>query len=175
MEAVTATDESGVQYYVACTSHPQYSSKAWQGSPVYQVSVPGKDRYAFLVRTRDESRYENMSLDSDCVTVDLKPPTPDPMTWSADGQPLFLLLGPNTMTDYWALMEATQADDESSMVEYYFKCWDNSGFSSGWQASRSYTVQLGGSWLAGYSFQVKARDKDGNETAWSARTPMTRP
>jgi hypothetical protein len=51
-------------------------------------------------------------------------------------------------------------------VEYFFECTTNSGFSSGWQASEIYIVQVGRSGQ-GQRFRVKARDQFRNETAWS--------
>ena len=68
--------------------------------------------------------------------------------------------------DYWAEMTAAEAADPSGAVQYYFQCTTESGFSSGWQDSRSFQVQLGRSGQ-GHRFRVKARDIYGNETVFS--------
>jgi hypothetical protein len=74
MVAATASDESGVEYYFACTSNPAYSSD-WQDSPVYQASSLPEGFYSFVVRVRDKSPNHNATTDSVQVTVDLQPPT----------------------------------------------------------------------------------------------------
>ena len=67
-------------------------------------------------------------------------------------------------------MTAVEASDDSGVVEYYFQCTSESGFSSGWQTSREYTVLVGRANLA-YRFRVQARDKYGNVTGWSEEWP----
>jgi hypothetical protein len=72
--------------------------------------------------------------------------------------------------DYWAEMTAVEATDPSGGVEYFFECTTESGFSSGWQTSRSYEVKIGRSGQR-QRFRVKARDSFGNETAPSILLP----
>jgi hypothetical protein len=72
--------------------------------------------------------------------------------------------------DYWAEMSAAEATDTSGSVEYYFECTTDSGFSSGWQSSRTYRVRVG-RWGQAHRFRVKARDAYGNETAFSSTLP----
>ncbi|OHB73958.1 MAG: hypothetical protein A2Z25_05575 [Planctomycetes bacterium RBG_16_55_9] len=67
-------------------------------------------------------------------------------------------------------MTAVEATDPSGNVEYYFECTTESGFSSGWQSSRTYEVKLGRQGQ-GQRFRVKARDSFGNETAPSSLLP----
>ena len=58
MEAVTASDPSGVEYYFWCRT-VGYDS-GWQDSPIYNVQVPEPNmRYVYKVKTRDKSIYQN--------------------------------------------------------------------------------------------------------------------
>ena len=168
MVAATAADESGVEYYFACTSNPAHSS-AWQDSPVYQASSLPKGTYSFVVRVRDKSPNRNTTADSTPVTVDLQPPTPDPMQWET--LPHETYYGGGTF-DYWAEMSAKEATDPSGAVQYYFECTTASGLSSGWQSSRTYKVLVGRR-AQGNRFRVKARDAYGNETAPSSTLPAS--
>ena len=98
------------------------------------------------------------------MTLDLQAPTPNPMQWASKPEKVYHGGG---WQDYWAEMTAAEATDSSGEVEYYFLCTSLSGFSSGWQSSPSYSVQIGqGSQVQ--TFRVKARDKDHNETAYSS-------
>ena len=72
--------------------------------------------------------------------------------------------------DYWAEMTAVEATDASGDVEYFFECTTESGFSSGWQSSRTYQVKVGRRGQR-QRFRVKARDVYGNETAPSTLLP----
>ena len=166
MVATTASDESGVEYYFDCTSNPQYSS-GWQDSHIYQATSLPKGTYSFVVRVRDKSSNQNTTRDSVEVTVDLQPPTPDPMLW--ESEPAEVYHGGGSF-DYWAEMTAAEATDNSGSVEYYFECTTQSGFSSDWQTSRTYSVKIGRS-LQNQLFRVKARDAYGNVTAPSALLP----
>jgi hypothetical protein len=167
MVATLANDSSGVEYQFECTSHPAYSS-AWQDSRTYEVGSLPKARCSFRVRARDKAPNHNMTSYSNEVTLDLQPPTPDPMQWEIE--PKEINIGGGAM-DYYATMRAVEATDESSDVEYFFQCTTESGFSSGWQASREYTVKVG---RAGqrHRFRVMARDVSGrNETGYSPELP----
>jgi hypothetical protein len=168
MVATTASDESGVEYFFACTSNPAYSSN-WQNNPVYQATSVAKAAYSFVVRVRDKSPNQNITGDSSEVTVDLQPPTPDPMQWAEGGEPSEVYGGGGTW-DYYAEMTAAEAADASGDVEYYFECTTQSGFSRDWNSSPYYKVLVGRSGQA-HRFRVKARDIHKNETAYSSVLP----
>jgi parallel beta-helix repeat protein len=93
------------------------------------------------------------------------PPVPNPAQWARDGKPREFYAGGGTF-DYWVKMIAAEATDTSGPVEYFFECTTEQGFSSGWQSTRDYIVLVGRSGQ-GHRFRVKARDRFGNETAWS--------
>ncbi len=167
MVATTATDDNGVEYFFECTSDPAYSSD-WQDSPEYQTPVlPKGYNYSFVTRTRDKSPNQNTTRNSTEVTLDLESPTPNPMQW--ESEPKEVNHGGGTF-DYWAEMKAVEAIDPSGGVEYFFECTTESGFSSGWQSSRSYEVKIGRRGQR-QRFRVKARDSFGNETAPSTVLP----
>ena len=166
MVATTASDESGVEYFFACTSNPAYNGN-WQDDPVYKTTSLPKGTYSFVVRVQDKSLNQNTTGDSIQITVDLQPPTPDPMQW--ESEPAEFYNGGGTF-DYWAEMTAAEATDPGGSVQYYFECTTESGFSSGWQSSRSYKVKVGRSGQL-QRFRVKARDIYGNQTAPSPVLP----
>lgn len=166
MAATTASDESGVEYYFECTSNQAYSSD-WQDSPEYELTSLPKGTYSFVVRVRDKSPNQNTTANSPAVTLDLTPPTPDPMRWELE--PAEVYHGGGSF-DYWAEMTAVQATDAAGGVQYYFQCTTESGFSSGWQDSRTYAVRIGRRGQ-NQQFRVKARDRYGNETAFSTTLP----
>ena len=162
MTATTASDESGVEYYFECTSNPAFSS-GWQDSPTYEAASLPKGVYSFVARARDKSPNHNVTGNSNEVTLDLSAPTPDPMQWQSP--PAEVNRGGGSF-DYWAEMTAATGTDPSGGVQYFFQCTTQSGFNSGWQDSPEYSVQLGRSGQ-GHRFRVKARDINGNETAYS--------
>lgn len=167
MVATTASDDNGVEYYFECTSNPAYSSD-WQDSSEYKTPIlPTGFYYSFVTRSRDKSPNRNTTRNSTEVTIDLEPPTPNPMQW--ESEPSEVNHGGGTF-DYWAEMTAVEATDPSGSVEYYFECTTESGFSSGWQSSRTYEVKLGRRGQR-HRFRVKARDSFGNETAPSSELP----
>ena len=168
MIATTASDESGVEYYFECTSNPAYS-RQWDDDPVYQRGSLSKGYYSFVVRVRDKSPNQNTTGDSKEVTVDLQPPTPDPMEWALGGEPREVNKGGGTF-DHWNVMTAAEVTDPSGGVEYYFECTTESGFSRNWGAS-PYCEVLVGRPGQGHRYRVKARDKHKNETAYSPLLP----
>ena len=168
MVATTASDESGVEYFFACTSNPAHSSN-WQDSAVYRVTSLPKGTYSFVVRVRDKSPNRNTTGDSTEITIDLQPPDPDPMQWAVGGEPREVYGGGGTW-DYYAEMTAAEATDPSGNVQYYFECTKVPGLSSNWQNSRTYKVKVGRSGQA-QLFRVKARDVYGNQTAPSPVLP----
>ena len=169
MVAVTASDPSGVEYYFQCTTNSLYSS-GWQDSTEYTASSLPEGVYSFVVRARDKSPNQNTTGNSTIVSVDLQPPTPDPMEWAEDGEPAEVYHGGGSLTGYWAEMTAAEATDADGDVEYFFECTDNSGFNSGWQSDTYYEVQIGRKNQL-LRFHVKARDIYGNETAYSPELP----
>ena len=169
MVAATASDPSGVEYYFQCTSNPQYNSN-WQDSPEYLATSLPKGTHSFVVRVRDKSPNKNTTGDSAVISVDLQGPNPDPMQWAPGGEPKEVYRGGGTLVGYWAVMTAVEATDPSGAVEYYFLCTTKSEYSSGWQSSPTYEVQIGRKGLF-FQFRVKARDIYGNETAFSPELP----
>jgi hypothetical protein len=151
MVATTASDESGVEYFFACTSNPAYSSN-WQDDPVYRVNYLPKVTYSFVVRVRDKSPNRNTTGDSPEVTVDLRPPTPEPnpMTWATEPQAIS-----RTAIEMAATI-ATSTDESS--VEYYFQNVSLGGHDSGWQENPMYTDTTGLTAGTTYSYIVKARN-----------------
>jgi hypothetical protein len=101
---------------------------------------------------------------STLVTVDLQPPTPNPMQWEIE--PTEINIGGGSF-QYYATMTAVEASDNNNEdVAYYFECTSQPAFSSGWQSSREYSVPVGRR-NQYHRFRVKARDASGNETGWS--------
>ena len=168
MVATTASDESGVEYFFACTSNPAYNGN-WQDDPVYRATSLPKGTYSFVVRVRDKSPNRNTTGDSVRATVDLQPPIPDPMQWAPGGEPREVYGGGGTW-DYYAEMTAAETTDTSGGVEYYFECTTESGFSRDWDASPYYKVLVGRTGQS-HRFRVKARDTYKNETAYSPLLP----
>lgn len=168
MVATQASDENGVEYEFQCTSHPMYSS-GWRDSRTYEVASLPADHYTFKARARDKSRNQNATLFTREITVDLRAPTPDPMEWEIP--PKEINIGGGSF-DYYATMKAVEAHDDETDVQYYFECTTESGFSSGWQASREYTVKVGRR-NQQHRFRVKARDlsPSHSETRYSAEVP----
>jgi hypothetical protein len=121
--------------------------------------------YTFRVRARDKSVHQNTTLFSVSATADLQPPTPDPMQW--ESEPKEVNIGGGSL-NYYVTMTAAEAVDEWADVEYFFECTTQSGFSSGWQSSREYSVRVGRAGQ-GHRFRVKARDTSPsrNETGFS--------
>lgn len=164
MVATEAKDPSGVEYRFECTSHPEYSS-GWQDSRIYEVFSVPPGRYTFTVQARDKSAAQHTTVASMWATADLVAPTPNPMEWEV--QPYEVKLGNDLQ--YGATMIAAEAVDDREDVEYLFQCTTESGFSSGWQSDREYTVLLGRRGQR-QRFRVKARDTSTshNETGWSS-------
>jgi parallel beta-helix repeat protein len=188
MIATTASDDRGVEYLFECTSHPAYSS-TWQDSPTYEATSLPPGIYTFVTRAQDKSPNHNTTANSNAVTVDLSPPTPDPMEWALGGEPKVIHLPPYGTWDYGATMTAAEATDENG-VEYKFVCSD-SRYSSGgegdpgpeWRNSdnvigdpRTYTVKIGQiSYVRGVTFRVIARDRSPSHNTTSPSSPPLKP
>jgi hypothetical protein len=91
------------------------------------------------------------------------PPTPDPLTWTAE---------PKALDNALAIaMEATTASDPDGVV-YLFECTTAESFGSGWQKSTEF-VANGLAPNTEYTFRVKARDGRFAETDWSRTVTAT--
>jgi alpha-tubulin suppressor-like RCC1 family protein len=91
------------------------------------------------------------------LAPDRTPPSPDPMSFAS----------PPTAFDASTItMTATVASDLSGPAEYFFHCATPGGHDSGWQTAPGYT-DTGLVTGTSYTYQVKARDAAGNETALS--------
>lgn len=100
--------------------------------------------------------------------LDTTAPEPNPAQWASGGQPQEI----SCPGGYCATMTAETATDPSGGVQYEFQCTDESGFSSGWQGSPSYTVLVGTFDGHDNTFKVRARDIHDNRTDWSSTVPM---
>lgn len=180
MVATTAvsTDSSGVEYFFEDFEHPTFNSGWLSFAPGQEPKWQDTDltpltTFRYRVKARNKAnRLETDFSEVASVTTptdDTTPPTPDPMQWAEDGEPKETQLGPGAF-DFFAIMTAAEATDESGVVEYFFECTTEPGFSSGWQTDRTYTVQVGRA-NQRHRFRVKARDLFGNETGWSVELP----
>lgn len=99
------------------------------------------------------------------VINDQTAPNPNPMGWT---------IAPEAKSRFSIHMTAVTATDDTSGVEYYFACTAGATgcVDSGWVKSPDYTAN-GLLANTAYSFQVKARDAFGNETASSATATAT--
>jgi chitodextrinase len=97
---------------------------------------------------------------------DTTPPNPNPMGW---------IVPPEATGQTSISMTATVATDETSSVQYEFRCVAGSGSgcaSSGWKTSNSHTAS-GLTAGASYTFNVIARDQANNTTATSPSMSAT--
>ncbi len=179
MEAVTATDTSGVQYLFDCVTDHNFSG-TWQDSVTYiKTNLALGTTYTFRVKARDKSTNQNQTGWSTSLSattaaaVDNLSPAPDPARW--DKKPK-KLSSPTRIQ-----MKAKTASDESG-VQYSFRCVnttkpgiDPSTLNSNpvWQSSATYTVSTNVADNYSYTFQCKAKDGLGNETAWSDMATVT--
>jgi hypothetical protein len=196
---VTATyafDTSGVEYRFRRISPEHYSG--WLDEPIWlDKFLDDETEYCYEVQARDLSPQQNTTGWSAplCNTTpgwgDITPPEPNPMTWNPEidangfsGYPHQEQWGSGSF-DYWAVMEANEATDESPPVAYKFVCSDSSYSSGGqmdpgpeWRTVNNvvgepwrYTVYVGTSGKL-FTFYVIARDAYGNTTAPSVAWPM---
>jgi hypothetical protein len=159
MTATTATDASGVQYYVDCTTSGGHDS-GWQNDATYEdTGLSSSTQYSYRVKARDKSSNQNATAYSTSKSAttdspDTTAPTPDPMTWATE---------PYAVSSTSISMTATTATDASG-AEYYFDetSGNPGGSDSGWQDSTTY-ADTGLDPDTTYSYKVKARDKSTNQ------------
>jgi len=96
---------------------------------------------------------------------DITAPNPNPMSWASD---------PTATGQTSIAMTASVATDETSSVQYNFRCvaGDSACVSSGWQSSTSHTA-TGLTPGTGYTFNVVARDAALNTTTASPSVTAT--
>ena len=144
MEATTATDESGVEYYFEFTTGDGNDGhdSGWQDSPIYEdTGLDPNTTYTYRVIARDKwdppnQNYGLWSVEASATTPEGEPPLPDPAQWLV---PPGWRTDPNTaqLVHY---MEAEPATDAVyNPCWYYFDCVLGNGLDSGWQLSNIYT------------------------------------
>ncbi|MEJ5258791.1 MAG: S8 family serine peptidase [Anaerohalosphaeraceae bacterium] len=165
MQAQTATDPSGVQYYFECLENPNLSS-GWQDEPLYILGDTPDERallqpgttYTFRCKVRDKSTRYNETAWSEAkqtttaVEVDNLPPAPNPPRWKAV---------PRALGNLRLGMEAVTAYDENG-VEYFFDCVEASegnpdDYDSGWLTVPYYFTPVIPGGVAGKEFRFVLR------------------
>ncbi len=178
MAAMTATDDSGVEYYVEyyfdeTTGNPGATDSGWQDSNTYEdTGLFPSTTYVYQVKTRDKSPSQNetdfSSQASAMTDADITPPIPSPSTWVA---------APYATGIASVFMVATMATDVSG-VEYYFDetSGNPGGTDSGWQDSNVYE-DTGLSTGTVYTYVVRTRDRSTNHNVGvdSAEASVTTP
>ncbi|HDZ69234.1 MAG TPA: hypothetical protein ENH43_02310, partial [Phycisphaerales bacterium] len=135
MTATLATDANDVLYYFKnVTITDGTHDSGWQTGRTYtDTGLSEATEYTYRVQARDESPSQNTTALSDpnsATTIDVTPPTPDPMTWAT----VPYATGATSIS-----MTATSAIDNSGgTVEYYFTCTAGGGNNSNWQLSTTY-------------------------------------
>lgn len=109
------------------------------------------------VATQDDSRHVLIPQLTP-LSPDLTAPQPNPMSFSSP---------PAALNATSISMTASEANDPSTPVEYFFQCTTSGGNDSGWQIDKTY-IDTGLVTGVPFIYQVKARDAAGNETAFSA-------
>ena len=164
MTATTATDPSGVEYYFECTSGPGQDS-GWQVSQTYTDSVVADETdYCYTVKTRDMDENETTPSEESCVWVDHCAPQPAP-TWDTP---------PAATSPFSIIMTASDANDPSGGVQYYFECTAAGGHDSGWRDDPNY-VDTGLTELTTYTYRVRTRDTHNNISEYSAPASAATP
>ncbi|MCK4294432.1 MAG: right-handed parallel beta-helix repeat-containing protein [Planctomycetes bacterium] len=181
----SAFDPSGYEFFFENFTIPGHDS-GWQDEPNWiDIRLDPNTEYCYRVRARDKSPNQNVSLWSDTVCVitpvppDTTPPTPNPMMWDPNDPnqwPTDIFIGPRADWDWAVTMTCVVAVDPSGPVEYYFHCIGGD-YDSGWIVANTYTTGIVGrpGSIQNLQWQVKARDANNNETAWSTPIVGTRP
>jgi len=182
MTATTADDFiHSVEYYFENITIEGHDS-GWQtGASFTDTGLDPETTYTYRVKARDTSPWNNetkWSEEAAATTMeegeepppppppDHTPPAPNPTITSALQQ---LGLDGN----YHHVLTASEATDESGVVEYFFECYTNGAFSSGWIAANTYDVAVG-RYQHTLVWRVRARDASGNMTPWSGAVQVSR-
>lgn len=138
------------------SSSPEFAPRVWTLSA---------GEHTLYLRGREASTQIHTLTIEAVAASDTTAPTPDPMTFSLEPVPA-------GATD--VIMEASLASDPSGPVEYMFDetSGNPGGTDSSWQTSRQYQ-DTGLTTGVQYSYRVKARDSEGNETEWSDAKVVT--
>jgi len=139
---------------------PQDPNNEWGWNKAINMGVYGGTSQASLAPAESPSDNAESSL------------TPNPAIWAEGRQPKAVQVDP-AMGDWgWGItMTAAEVTDSlGGEIDYLFDCMDNS-LDSQWQQQRDYTVSVGHKTLVSdFVFRVKARNTNGDETAWSEWT-----
>jgi chitodextrinase len=167
MKAVTEQDVLwglAVDYNFVCESGNCHTSGWRAGREYNDVGLVPDVEYSYKIKARDVAGNETEWSTIRFVTTttgpgpDTTPPTPNPMTWQ---------IAPHSINPTTIEMKATIATDASGGIEYEFNEANGTALDSGWRADPCYTV-TGLDPNSTYCFNVRAHDKYGNATAWSA-------
>lgn len=170
MTAVTATDDSGVEYYFENETITDGShDSGWQQSPKYvDRNLQLTTTYTYNVKARDLSERFNEtdpSASASATTTDTPSdsiaPVPDPMTWSV----------PPVSDGTIISMTASAASDPAG-VEYYFVNETHRSHDSGWQDSPEY-IDSGLLADTTYTYKVAARDINSNQNETEFSEPAS--
>ena len=183
MESVTASDVSGVEYFFEETTGGGHSSE-WQDGTVYtDTGLDPNTLYGYRVKARDKSPNQNetgWSIEAGIVTPapGVEPNEPNEPTGCYDDgsapapnpylDPNLSYMGYDDGNNvYFHHLESSIVEDVNGgcEVEYFFQCYTNTDFNSGWQTSNVYQDDVS-SYPANHYWRVKARDPF-RETPWS--------
>jgi hypothetical protein len=115
MEAITASDVSGVEYYFTCTSGGGNDS-GWQDSPFYEDTGLLPDKlYTYKVKARDKSTSQNETGFSSAASAQTLPPG-DPPGQATDPNPADGQTGVNRKT---VILQWTAGTDATSHDIYF--------------------------------------------------------
>jgi len=134
----------------------------WTGTAVDACDVA--DPYAESTTVTMDANY-TVVANFEADPPDVTPPEPNPMTWASVPQ----ATGSSSI-----IMTASDANDDSPPVQYYFECITDSDANSGWQEDKTYIAQnLNPN--TQYTFRIRARDSylTPNKTAWSSEESAT--
>ncbi len=177
--AFARADKRGANLDIQATLYDQTGTQITQVDPVdntntilsASITVDGKYYLAVTGVGNTGSPYSDYgslgqyfisgSVTPSTATPDTTAPTPNPLTWA---------VAPNAGSSSSSInMTATVAtDDMGGLVQYLFACVSGGQgcVNSSWQTSNQFTA-TGLAANTTYNYQVKAKDANGNETAYS--------
>jgi hypothetical protein len=148
-----------------CSGHTISQSGQCSVDIVFTPHSTGQKNANLLISSNDPDQSSFSVPVSGTGTLDISPPTPNPMTWAKTPYPT----GATSVS-----MIATTASDPAPPINYYFDYVDSptggtGGTDSGWQSGTSYT-NSGLQPNHQYRYRVKARDSAParNETSYSS-------